>query len=131
MLHAEFTTERVARIAASIDLEPEASADILAASGLEEEAWELIEQAELDAIRQGLERDDTARLASYDAAYLARIEEERGPITSEEYESIIHAYRTATAGARLAELEIPEAAEMVLVRAFEARAASGEGGEHR
>jgi hypothetical protein len=119
---ATFSTARIARIAASIDLEPEAKADILAASDLDEESWERIEEDEDLAIRHALGKDDPSRLRAYDAAYLSRIEEERGTVTKEEYASILDATtRTGDSSARFQELEIPEASEMVLVRVFEQR----------
>ncbi len=121
MNEADFTVERVARIAASLDLEPELQSDILSANELDEDAWERIEGAHDDALRSALEAGDSSRLEAYDAAYLARIEEERGEISLADYGSIVAAASNGSTASRLAELEIPEAAEMVLVRVFERR----------
>jgi hypothetical protein len=123
MNEADFTVERVARIAASLDLEPELQSDILSANELDEDAWERIEGAHDDALRSALAAGDSSRLEAYDAAYLARIEEERGEISLADYGSIVAAARSGSTASRLAELEIPEAAEMVLVRVFERRRA--------
>lgn len=126
MNEAEFTVERVAKIAASLDLEPDLRADILGANDLDEVAWERLEDHHDDALRAGIGTGDTSLLERWDAAYLARIEEERGPVTAEEYASIVESNQSGGAAARLAALEIPEAAEMVLVRVFEARMAGSD-----
>lgn len=123
MNEAELTVERVARIAASLHLDPAREVDILDANELDEPAWERIEETHDDAIRSALEAGDTSQLEAYDAAYVERIEEERGPITVEDYASILSAGRRGSSATRLAELEIPEASEMVLMRVFEARLA--------
>ena len=124
MNEAEFTVERVARIAASLDLDPELKSEILGANELDEDAWERIEETHDDAQRSALERGDSSRLEAYDAAYLARIEEERGEISAADYASLVVATRSGSTASRLAELEIPEAAEMVLMRVFERRLAT-------
>jgi len=124
MSKAEFTVERVARISASLDLDPALQADILGANDLDEEAWEEIEATHDAALRSELEAGDTARLETYDAAYVARVEEERGTISAEDYASLLRAGRNGNTSARLAELEIPEAAELTIMRVFERRLAA-------
>lgn len=116
-----FITERVARIAASLEMEPEQRAEILAANDLDEEGWERVENEHDEACDTALGAGDTSKLEAYDAAYISRVEEERGPITPQEYASVVVASRYGQSGARLAELEIPEAAEVLLMRVFEAR----------
>ena len=127
MNEAEFSVERVAKIAASLDLEPALQAEILGANELDEDAWERIEGTHDDALRSALEGGDTTRLEAYDAAYIARIEEERGAISPADYGSLVAASRSGSTASRLAELEIPEAAEMVLMRVFERRLTTDEG----
>lgn len=124
MSQTEFSVERIAKIAASLDLEPDLRTEILSANELDEDAWERIEERHDEALRAALAAGETTALERWDAGYLARIEEERGPITMDEYASIVAANQRGASAARLAELEIPEAAEMVLVRAFEARLAA-------
>jgi hypothetical protein len=126
MTETTFTLERVARIEASLELDPDQRADILAANELDEDGWERVEATQDAAIRAALDRDDPSLLARYDAAYVARIEDERGTITVEEYASILAASRRGRAPERLAELGIPEAAELRLMRVFEARLVADE-----
>ena len=127
MNEAEFTVERVAKIEGSLDLEPALQAEILGANELDAVAWERIEGTHDDALRSALEGGDTTRLEAYDAAYIARIEEERGAISPADYGSLVAASRSGSTASRLAELEIPEAAEMVLMRVFERRLTTDEG----
>lgn len=115
---------RVARIAASLDLDPALREEILSANELNEAEWEAIEERSDAELRTALALGDTSPLVEHDGAYLARVEEERGSVTLAEYASILRAAERGASAARLSELEIPLAGELVLVRVFEARLAS-------
>ena len=130
MEEGAFTIERVAKIAASLEIDHDRRADVLAANDLDEERWEELESAQDDALRDARARGDASKLERYDRAYLERIEEERGPISIEEYASVVRASRTGGSAARLEELEIPESAELPLMRIFEARLAEDEVAAH-
>lgn len=116
--------ERVARIAASLDLDPELRADILAANELDEATWEAHEAAGEAALRAELARGRSEALCDHDRAYLARIEEERGPISIAEYAAIVTAQARGASAEKLRELELPAQSEIVIVRVFEARLAA-------
>lgn len=111
-----FPLERSARIAASIDVDPEAAPSILDAIELDRDGWRALcghWQSELSA---DAGRGSVERLRVFDAVYVARLEEERGAITPEEYARIIVATERGTLPTALEELGIPAAAQVRVER---------------
>ena len=114
----KYPLERCARIAASIARTREKKADILAAHELDDERWEPLRAHWLAAIKSETERGKTEKLRAYDAAFVAQIEDERGPIAVEEYARIVVASERGTTNATLAELGIPDAAVLRIQRVW-------------
>lgn len=116
--------ERVARIAASLDLDPDLREDILAANDLTPASWEANAAAVEAAVRRELAAGNTALFVAHDRAYLARIEEERGPISPEQYAVLMRAQARGASAAALRALDLPAASELPVVRVLEARLAA-------
>lgn len=119
-----FTVERWARIVASLDAAPDAEADILAANDLDAAGWEQIDAHWVDAQQRRLEGGDATLLDAGDDAYVARLEEERGPITAEDHARLVAALERGAIEAALVALEIPEAAVPTLERVWTRRCAA-------
>jgi hypothetical protein len=77
--------QRCAEIAASCAIRPADTAAILQENGLSEDAWDAFENRWAQVLRKDAAQGDAERLGAYDRAYVARLEEERGPITAEAY----------------------------------------------
>ncbi|MFO0587860.1 MAG: DUF2169 domain-containing protein [Polyangiaceae bacterium] len=114
----KYPLERCARIAASIARTREKKADILASHELDEERWEPLRAHWLATIKTETERGKTEKLRAYDAAFVAQLEDERGPIAVEEYARIVVASERGTTNATLAELGIPDAAVLRIQRVW-------------
>ena len=117
----EISIERCAAIRAAIDRRGGEKAEILDESGLSPETWEGVEQrweSEMDA---QIERGQTDLLDRFDAAYVAHIENERGSIRVEEYARLMIAAERGTTEAVLAELSLPEEAELRIERVWLAK----------
>ena len=84
-----YTLVRCAAIAARIARRPEEAGAVLEASRLSGERWEAAHERWLAAIRAETGRGKKALLSEYDAAYVKTLEEERGPITAEEYARLV------------------------------------------
>lgn len=118
------SVDRVARIRASLDIDPDLEKEILEANELDQETWEAVEDRTDAELRAALTQGIRTRLTAYDQAYLARLEEERGPVSIRDYGSIVTAQSRGDAATRLRELDLPPACELVLVRVFEERLAN-------
>jgi hypothetical protein len=81
----ELTLEQVAAIAAELAEGKQDRAKVLDAHGLRERIWRKNERRWIDAIDAEAARGTHTFRAAYDAAYVAKVEELRGPITLEEY----------------------------------------------
>jgi hypothetical protein len=77
--------EHCAVIAASLARRPADQAAILAENHLSEDDWDALEHRWTQVLRKEAQQGGAERLAAYDQAFVARLEEERGPITPEEY----------------------------------------------
>jgi hypothetical protein len=118
--------ERCAEIAASCALRAADTAAILRENGLSEDAWDALEYRWAQALRQDAAQGHTERLAAYDRAYVARLEEERGPITPEAYARVALAHerdRGALTRA-LRDLGLPWGATRRIERVFSERMAA-------
>jgi len=117
----DFPPHRVGRIAASLDLDPEASDQILATNGIDEQQWDQLEDHWDDVVVVELEANSTTTLDAMDDGYVERIEGERGPIDAPTYEQIRAAADRGNLETVLDELDIPHAAHMRIVRVLEGR----------
>jgi hypothetical protein len=117
----EYPLERCARIAASVARTREKTAEILKAQDLDEAHWTPLKEHWLAEIRKQTDRGKTALLRAWDAAYVAQLEEERGPIVVEEYARIVIASERGTANATLAELSLPEGCALRVQRVWMTR----------
>jgi hypothetical protein len=120
-----FSVERCAAIAASYARTRDQVA-LLAENGLTEDEWDALEQRWAQALRLDAEQDRTDRLATYDRAYVARLEEERGPITPEAYArlALAHERDRAALTRALRDLELPWGATPRILRVFSERMAA-------
>jgi hypothetical protein len=121
-----FPIERCAAIAASCARRAGDVAKILDENGLSEDDWDALEHRWAQALRQDAEQGRTARLAAYDRAYVARLEEERGPITPEEYArlALAHDRDRAALTRALRDMELPWGASARILRVFAERIAA-------
>ncbi|WP_437961610.1 DUF2169 domain-containing protein [Sorangium sp. So ce119] len=113
-----YPLERCAAIAARLARRPLALDEILAAEALSPEAWEALHAHWLDAIRADVGRGKRRLLSSYDAAYIAALEAERGTITAREYARLVIAAERGNDAQALAELGLPDGALLRLRRVW-------------
>jgi hypothetical protein len=118
-----YPLERCAKISASIARRRNERAEILEAEELDLARWADLEKHWNDAIRAENARGKTALLGAWDAAYVARLEEERGPILSSEYALLVVAAERGHAERTLSELSLPRGAQLRIERVFLARTA--------
>ncbi|WP_437594699.1 DUF2169 domain-containing protein [Sorangium sp. So ce1000] len=109
---------RCAAIAARLAKHPEALDAILAAEALSPETWEALHAHWLDAIRADVARGQRRLLSSYDAAYVAALEAERGPITAGEYAVLVIASERGNDAQALAKLGLPDGVLLRLRRVW-------------
>jgi hypothetical protein len=115
--------EQCAAIAASIARRKPDTALILKEHKVTPSDWAAVERYWSDAIRKETDRGKTALLAAYDAAYVAQLERERGPITVEEYARLVVAAERGGIGDALAELKLPRGAMLKIERVWLAKVA--------
>jgi hypothetical protein len=120
---APMPIEQCAAIAASIARRKPDTALILEEHKITPSDWAIIERHWNDAIRKETDRGKTALLATYDAAYVAQLERERGPITVEEYARLVVASERGSAGDALVELKLPRGAMLKIERVWLAKVA--------
>src|SRR6185436_509473 len=85
---------------------------------LDEARWEPLRAHWLAEIKKETERGKTALLRLYDTAYVAQLEDERGPIAVEEYARIVVAAERGTVNATLADLGLPEGSMLRIQRVW-------------
>ncbi|MDI1450505.1 DUF2169 domain-containing protein [Polyangium sp. 6x1] len=120
----DYPIERCAKITASIARRRDERAEILEAEELDLARYTDLEKHWADAIRAEAERGKTRLLKAFDAAYVARLEEERGPITPAEYARLVVASERGHAERTLAELGLPRASMLRIEREMLARTAA-------
>ncbi|MFO0587854.1 MAG: DUF2169 domain-containing protein [Polyangiaceae bacterium] len=118
-----YPIDTCARIAASLAYRPGGQVEVLRAYGLDEATWARLDEHWGRALFEEGERQRNVLLKQHDAAYVAQIEAERGPITVEEYARLLVASERGGAEAVLASLHIPEGANMRIRRVWIARIA--------
>ena len=119
-----FSIERCAATAASMARRAADRGKILGESELTPAAWDALVKHWTGEIREETRRGKTALLNAYDRAYVARLEEERGPVRVEEYARLVVAAERGNAGEALAELTLPRGAMVRLQRVWVRRMAS-------
>ncbi|MDC0742773.1 DUF2169 family type VI secretion system accessory protein [Polyangium mundeleinium] len=120
----DYPIERCAKITASIARRRDERAEILEAEELDLARFADLERHWADSIRAESERGKTRLLKAFDAAYVARLEEERGPITPAEYARLVVAGERGHAERTLAELGLPRASMLRIEREMLARTAA-------
>lgn len=119
----DYPLERCARIAAGLARSPGAAAEILEKHALSPATWARLDEHWAGAMRDDAERRKSARRKAYDAAYVAQLEKERGPITVEEYAQIVVASERGDEHGVAERLGLPPEAAMSVRRVWIARTA--------
>jgi hypothetical protein len=118
-LHLEaFSIERCAATAASMARRNEDRAQILEENELTPNTWDALVKHWTEEIRKETKRGKTALLETYDHAYVARLEEERGPVRVEDYAQLMVAGERSNAEEALAELTLPRGAMLRIQRVW-------------
>lgn len=115
---AEFPIERCAAIAASTARAPADAPQILTTHELDPAIWQALDRHWNAAVGEETARGKTRLLRSYDAAYVAQLERERGPIQVDEYARLVVATEQGRMTEVLAELTLPPAATMRIERVW-------------
>lgn len=119
-----YPLERCAAIAASLACRPSERAAILEQHGLTPEGWADLDEHWAEEIRAETARGRGKLLWAYDAAYVAQLEAERGPIGVTEYAQIVVAAERGEEEATLAALRLPRAASLRIQRVWLRKIAS-------
>jgi hypothetical protein len=104
-----YPLERCAAITASIDRRPDDRAAILESSMLDEPMWGRLSEHWQAAVDKELARFKNNLLRAQDAAYVDRIEQERGAIAAHDYARLSVAAEVGTLSKVSEEMTIPEA----------------------
>lgn len=118
-----YTVERCATIAVSIACRPADTAKTLEEHELSAKRWDKVKNHWLEAIRKELAKGKNALLRRYDAAYVAQVEVERGPIGVEEYARLAVAAERGATGEAVAEMGLPSGAPIRIERVWMERMA--------
>jgi hypothetical protein len=117
----KYTLERCAAIAASIDRRNGNIEQVMKEEGLEVEEWNALHAHWLNSIDADVDRGRKKMLSAYDAAYVERLEQERGPITAVEYTRLLLAAERRVADAELKKLGLPDGSMMRIRRVWLSR----------
>jgi hypothetical protein len=112
------TIERCAAIAASIAGRRRSEQTILEENDLVGADFMAVEKRWAEAMEAEAARGRRALLDAYDDAYVAQLEEERGPIAPAEYARLAVAAERGTAAATLASLSLPRDSRMRIERVW-------------
>jgi hypothetical protein len=118
-----FPIERCAATAASMARRAPDRAKILEENEIGQKTWDALVKHWTESIREETQRGKMALLEAYDRAYVARLEEERGPIRVEEYAGLVVAGERGNAEAALAALTLPRGAMLRIRRVWVGRIA--------
>lgn len=116
-----YPIDRCARIAARLARRPDDAHDILEAEEISEGKWSALHAHWLGAIRAESGRGKKALLSVYDAAYVAELEKERGPIEAAGYARLVVAEERGNAELVLREMSLPLGALMRIRRVWLAK----------
>ena len=114
----EVSLEECAAIAASIARRPEDRAKILEQSRVDAASFTAAEARWNKALKEEAARGKRALLPAFDAAYVGRLEKERGPIEVAEYARLVVAGERRTVPEVLAELGLPRGAMLRIERVW-------------
>jgi hypothetical protein len=117
----DFPIERCAALTAAIAMDRPGAEALLTSEGLAQDRWAAIAKHWDDAIRDERARGRTALLKAFDAAYVASIEERRGPVQVEEYARLVVGAERGSAAGVAADLGLPKGAPMRIERVWAAR----------
>lgn len=117
----EFPLARCAGIEAHLDFDSPARDAILSEAGVDSDVFERLRSHWHGEIERDGRRGRKDRLTEYDHAYVARLEELRGPVTVEETADLKIASGRGTQPELLAALRIPPRAVMRIERVWLAR----------
>jgi len=110
--------EQCGALAASLARRPEDASKILDDAKLTPEQWKATEALWADRVRAETGQGRAQLLRTYDAAYVARLEQERGPIEVEEYARLVVAAERGQSSPTLRELGLPTGAMVRIERVF-------------
>ncbi|WP_438027627.1 DUF2169 domain-containing protein [Sorangium sp. So ce233] len=129
----EVSVDACAALDASLALRPHEKDRILRESRLDEPAWARLRAAWAAEIKRGLRRGRNELLRTYDAAYVAQLERERGPISADELARIIVGAERGDLAEALRGVGLPEESAIRIQRTWIARIArdAALGGEVR
>jgi hypothetical protein len=113
-----YPLERCAAIAASIARTKPEKERVLAEHELDAGTWAALDEHWIELVRAQAGRGRTAPLKAYDAAYVAQLERERGPIQVEEYAQILVAQERGEAAEALGALGLPRGALLRVQRVW-------------
>jgi hypothetical protein len=120
----EFPVERFAEVSASLALRPDEKETIFEINGLTEPSWARLRAAWDAEIKGALRRGRSQKLRAYDAAYVAQLEKERGPISVDELARITVGVERGDAAEALREVGLPEGSAIHIQRTWIGRVAS-------
>ncbi|MFT3774516.1 MAG: DUF2169 domain-containing protein [Minicystis sp.] len=115
---AAYPLERCAAIAASLARTKKDTDRILKEQELEPDVWQKLDRHWTEHVRAEAGRGRTAPLKAYDAAYVAQLEKERGPIRVEEYARLAVAVERGSGDQELAALTLPRGALLRVQRVW-------------
>ncbi|WP_437730045.1 DUF2169 family type VI secretion system accessory protein [Sorangium sp. So ce1335] len=115
---AAYPIERCAVVAATLAQRPGDCDTLLKAEELTPKTWQWLHAHWLDEIQAELARRKKKLLSAYDAAYVAALEKERGPITAGEYAQLVIAAEQGQGQTALAELGLPDESMMPIRRVW-------------
>jgi hypothetical protein len=110
--------ERCAAIAASIARTCAETAQILEVEKLDPAVWAALDKHWNDAISKEMAKGKMGLLQAYDAAYVAQLEQERGPLHIEEYARLVVALERGGTDEALAEMTLPRGAIIRIERVW-------------
>jgi len=114
----KYPIERCAAIAARIVHRRVNTPNILEEHELTPDTWAALEKHWTSALRVESERGKTALLSAYDSAYVAALEDARGPILVDEYAKIVVGAERGKAAEALAALDLPRGAGIRIERVW-------------
>lgn len=115
---AALSIEKCAAIAASIARRRADKDSILERNKLTDQVWNELDQRWADAVKEDIKQGKNGLLGSYDDAYVGQLEDERGPITVEEYARLVVAAERGVEQQVLAELDLPRGATARIKRVW-------------
>ncbi|MDI3286614.1 DUF2169 domain-containing protein [Polyangium sp. 15x6] len=120
----ELSIEQTAAIAAELAEGKQDRAKVLEAQGLRERSWRKNERRWAEALEAESARGTHKLRGAYDAAYVAKVESFRGPITLEVYTRLLVALERGKANEVLDALRIQRPALMPIVRLWTRKVAT-------